>query len=200
MRLNETFNKFHVGKYLSDNFPIQNGLKQGDALLSLLYNFASDYAIRNAQESQVGLKLSGTQQLMIHGDDVDLLVYNIDIIKKNTQTLIDVSTQDDLVVNIEKYKHVLLSRHHNAGHNLDIKITNRCFKNVAQFKYLEKTVTNQNFIQEEIKRRMNLDNACYHSVQKLLSFRLLSRNIKTRIYKTTILLWFCIDAKLGLGH
>jgi hypothetical protein len=58
---------------------------------------------------------------------------------------------------------------------------------VSQFKYLGKTVTNQNFIQEEIKRRLNSRNACYHSVQNLLSSRLLSKNAKVRIYKTIIL-------------
>jgi hypothetical protein len=49
------------------------------------------------------------------------------------------------------------------------------------------TVTNQNLIQEEIKRRLNSGNACYHSVQSLLSSRLLSRNVKIRIYKMIIL-------------
>jgi hypothetical protein len=59
---------------------------------------------------------------------------------------------------------------------------------VSQFKYLGTTVTNQNLIQEEIKRRLNSGNACYHSVQNLLSSRLLSKNVKVRIYKTVILL------------
>jgi hypothetical protein len=58
---------------------------------------------------------------------------------------------------------------------------------VSQFKYLGTTVTNQNLIQEEIKRRLNSGNACYHSVQNLLSSRLLSKNVKVRIYKTIIL-------------
>jgi hypothetical protein len=49
------------------------------------------------------------------------------------------------------------------------------------------TVTNQNLIQEEIKRRLNSGNACYHSVQNLLSPRLLSKNVKVRIYKTIVL-------------
>jgi hypothetical protein len=58
---------------------------------------------------------------------------------------------------------------------------------VSQLKYLVKTVTNQNFIQEEIKRRLNSGNACYHSVQNLLSSRLLLKNVKVRIYRTIIL-------------
>jgi hypothetical protein len=66
-----------------------------------------------------------------------------------------------------------LSRHQNVGQNRDVKIANRSFENVSEFKYLGTTVTNQNLIQEEIKRRLNSGNACYHSVQNLLSSRLL---------------------------
>jgi hypothetical protein len=58
---------------------------------------------------------------------------------------------------------------------------------VAQFKYLGPIVTDQYLIQKEIKRRWNTGNACYHSVQNLLSSRLLYKNVKIRIYKTTIL-------------
>jgi hypothetical protein len=79
---------------------------------------------------------------------------------------------------------MLLSRHQNEGQNHDIKIANRCFENVARFRYLGTTVTNQNLIQKEIKRRLNSGNACYHSVQDLLSSLLLSKNVK--IGKTTI--------------
>jgi hypothetical protein len=69
-----------------------------------------------------------------------------------------------------------------------MKIVNKSIQNVPQFKYLGTTVTNQNLIQEEIKRRLNSDNVCYHSVQNLLSSHLLSKNVKIRIYKTIILL------------
>jgi hypothetical protein len=63
MCLNETYSKVRRGKHLSDSFPIQNGLKQGDALSPLLFNIAKEYVIRKVQENQVGLKLTGTHHL-----------------------------------------------------------------------------------------------------------------------------------------
>jgi hypothetical protein len=118
---------------------------------------------------------------------VNLLGDNIDTIKKNTETVIDASKEVGLEINVDKTEYMLLSRHQNVGQNWEIKITNRSFENVSQFKYLGTTVTNQNLTEEEIKRRLNSGNACYHSVQSLLSSRLLSKNAKIRIYKTIIL-------------
>jgi hypothetical protein len=90
---------------------------------------------------------------------MNVLGDNIDTIKKNTQALIDASKEVGLEINTEKTTYMLLYRHQNAGQNRDIKIPNRCFENVAQFRYLGTTVTNQNLIQEEIKRRLNSGNA-----------------------------------------
>jgi hypothetical protein len=58
---------------------------------------------------------------------------------------------------------------------------------VEQFQYLGTTLTNQNSIDEEIKSRLKTGNACYHSVQNLLSSSLLSRSVKIKIHRTTIL-------------
>jgi hypothetical protein len=80
---------------------------------------------------------------------------------------------------------MLLPPHQNSGQNQNIKIGNRSFKNVTQFKCLGTTVTNQSLIQEEIKKILNSGNACYHSVQNLLSSCLLSKNLKityTKVY------------------
>jgi hypothetical protein len=59
--------------------------------------------------------------------------------------------ENSFVGNTEKTKYMLLSRHQNAGQNHDVKIGNRCFGNVEQFRYLGTTITNQNLIQEEIE-------------------------------------------------
>jgi hypothetical protein len=93
-------------RILKSYFAIQNGLKQTNALLPLLFNFSLEYVIRKVQENQMGPKVNGTHQLLI---------------------------------------------------------------------------------QEKIKRRLNSDNACNHSVQKHLSSRLLSEGLIITIYKTTVL-------------
>jgi hypothetical protein len=118
---------------------------------------------------------------------VNLLGDNIYTTKKNTETLIDASKEVDLEINIEKTKYMLLSRHQNVGQNRDIKIANKSFENVSQFKYLRTTVTNQNLIQWKIKKGLNSGNTCYYSVENLLPSRLLFRNVKIRIYKAIVL-------------
>jgi hypothetical protein len=130
----------------------------------------------------VGLKLNGTHQLLACADDVNLLGDNIHAVKKNTETLIDASKEVGLEINVEKSMYMLLACHWNPGQNCDIKIANRSLGSLSQFRYLGTTVTNQ----EEIKRRLNSGSVCYHSVQELLSFRLLSKRAEIRIHRRKI--------------
>jgi hypothetical protein len=80
-----------------------------------------------------------------------------------------------------------MSRVQNAGQKSNTQIGNKSFETVEQFKYLETTLMNQNSVYEEIKSRLKSGNACYHSVQNLLSSSLLSKNVKIKIYRSIIL-------------
>jgi hypothetical protein len=108
----------------------------------------------------VGLKLNGTYQLLVYADDMNLLGDDTETIQKNTQTLIGSGKQVGLEINTERTKYMLLSHHQNAGQNHGIKMANRCSENVAQFRYLETTVKNQNLNKGKIKRRLNSGNCC----------------------------------------
>jgi hypothetical protein len=136
MCLSETCSRVCIGKYFSDSFPIQNVLKQGDALSPLLFNVALEYAIRKVGENQVGLKLNRTHQLLAYPDYVNLLEDNIETIKNNTETLINASSEVCLKVNEEKTKYMLVSHHQNAGQNQGIQIANRMFEqNLKSYMY-----------------------------------------------------------------
>jgi hypothetical protein len=100
---------------------------------------------------------------------------SVNTIKEKTETLLGASRYVDLEINAEKSHYMIMSGHPNSVQNQNIRTANESFENVANFKYLETTLTNQNDIHNEIESRLNSGNACWNSVQNLLSSRLISK-------------------------
>ena len=111
------------------------------------------------------MKLNGTHQLLAYADDVNILGGSVHTVKKNAEALVAATNEIGLEVNAHKTKYMTVFRDQNAGQIHSMKMDNSPIERVEEFKYLGTTTTNQNSIQEEIKSRLKLGNACYYSVQ-----------------------------------
>ena len=140
------------------------------------------FAIRRVQINQDGLKLSGTHQLVVYAVSVNILGGSVHTVKKNAKALVAAAKEIGLEVNAHKTKYMTVSRDQNAGRIHSMNMDNSSIERVEEFKYLGTTLTNQNSIQEEIKCRLKLGNACFYSVRNLLSSSLLSKTLKINIY------------------
>jgi len=96
---------FQIFIALSDMFLIWNGLKQGDALSPLLFNFPLEFDIRRVQVNRDGLKLNGTHQLIVYVDDVNILRGSA----QNIDALVVTSKEIGLEVNACKTTYMAMS-------------------------------------------------------------------------------------------
>jgi hypothetical protein len=142
---------------------------------------ALEYAIKRVQVNQDGLKLNGTHQLLAYVDGVKL-GGSVHTVRENAEAVVVATKEIGLEVYTDKITYMVMSRDRNVGWGHGVKIDNRCIERVEEFKYLGTTLKDQNFIQEEFKKRLKPGNACCHSVRNLLCSSLLSQNLKIKIY------------------
>jgi hypothetical protein len=115
-----------------------------------------EYAIRRVQEYQEGLKLNGTDLLLAYVDDINIVGEN-----KNTEAPLHARKMVGLEVKPKKTKCMLMSCYQKVGQKHVIKIEDRSFEDVAKYRYLGTTLTDQNCMHEEIMSRLNSWNACF---------------------------------------
>ena len=139
------------------------------------------------QENRMGLDINGKLYMLVYADDVNMLGENLQTIRENTEIFIKASKDIGLEVNSEKTKYMITSHQQNTLQNQNIVIENLSFEKVEKSKYLGVMVTNTNDIHKEIKCRINIGDACYYSIEKILSSRLISKKLKVNTYKTIIL-------------
>jgi hypothetical protein len=119
---------------------------------------------------------------LVYVDDFNLLGNSINTIKENTESLLEARRDVGIQINAEKTKYMIMSHHLNSGKNQHMMNHLKIWQNSNTW-----DGRNQNDIHDEIKSRLNSRNACYHSVQNLLSSCLVSKNLKIKIYRTVIL-------------
>jgi len=145
------------------------------------------FPIRNGLKEGYPLSLNGTHQLLAYADDVNILARSIHTVKENVEALVAATREIGLELSADKTKYMVMIRDQNAGRIKNVRIDNNTFERVEVFKYLGTNLTFQNCIRKEIKSRQRSGNACYLSLQNLISSRLLSRKLKIKIYRTIIL-------------
>jgi len=145
------------------------------------------------------MKLNCAHQLLVYADDVTILGVGIHSVQLNTGAVVVASKETELEASADKIKYMVMSRDQNAGRSRKMKIDNSSFGRVEEFKCLGTTLSNQNSFRKKLTYWSG--NACHHSVQKLLSSSLLTKNLNMKIYRTMILrvvLYGCANWSLTL--
>jgi len=112
-------------------FPIRIGLKQGEPLSPLLFNFPVEYAIRGVEVIQDGLKLDGTHWPLVYANDVNILEGSIHTIKENAEALVVASKKIGLEVNADETKYMVMPQDQNAGQSYNMKTDNSSVERVG---------------------------------------------------------------------
>ena len=111
-----------LGNNLLSSFPIENGFKQGGASSALLSIFSLQFAIIKVQETNLGLDMNGTHQVLTYADDVHLIIDDIETIERNVDVLLNACKIIGLAINTTKTKYMEIGRHRGVIVNEHIKI------------------------------------------------------------------------------
>jgi len=158
-------------------FHIKNGVKEGDVLSSLLFNFALEYAIKKVKTNHKFLKFNGTHQVVIYVDDINLWGHSIHTIRFNSRSKC-----------WECWKYVSVPWKACSTKTQHINTYNKYFESVEKVQIFVNNSDISKLHSERNQQQQNaLENASYHLVQNHLPNSLLPKNVKIKIHKTITL-------------
>jgi hypothetical protein len=164
---------------LSSDFEVNSGLRQGDALSPTLFNLGLEKVIRELNHSHQ-VKVANKEIILAYADDIVILGNSRQEVTQTMSNLMAASKRTGLCVNEEKTKFMVLSKREEDQPNL--QVDNLTFEKVESFKYLCVNLNSKNNMHQKIVERLASGNRCYHSIQKVLKSKLLSRRSKTLLY------------------
>jgi len=184
--LTDTKCKILIQNLISDSFSIETGLRQGDGLSTILFNFALEKVIRALSINWKGTIFSTSKQITAFADDADLLGRGVLAVKESFMEMDTEAKKVGLQVSEDKTKYLTLDRKEGSRVGQNITMDEYNFEVVQSFKYLGSNINVSNDLDEEIKTRITQGNKCFYAMKHLFKSSLLSRSAKLRLYKTTI--------------
>jgi RNAse (barnase) inhibitor barstar len=171
---------------LSEDFSVETGLRQGDALSPTLFNIALESVVREVLDDVTGLRIGEGHQITLaaYADDIIIIGETEEDLKWSAEKLISKGKEIGLQVNEEKTKYLIVSRREQVQNSL--VVGGFTFERVSNFKYLGVDVNQQANSHEEIKRRITAGNKSYFALVPVFKSRLISKNTKIRLYKVLI--------------
>ena len=173
-----------IQSHLSEPIPTIRGVRQGDALACLLFNITLEKVIRDSGSQTRGTIFFKTVQILAYADDIDLMARTVPGLSEAFLHLEKSARNMGLVINQEKT--VYMHSGKDTALQQDLAIGNYIFKRVDNFKYLGTMVNEKNNRSVEVNARLTMANRAYYGLQNHMKSRIISRNIKTLLYKTLI--------------
>ena len=186
MCMEGSHNIIKIDGQLSEPFTVLNGLRQGDALSPVLFNFALEWVMRKIQEIPRIFTARGMKLILAYADDIDIISDNLGEATRTYMRLEEEAKKIGLTINEQKTKYMHMKRYSILRTPSNLSIGNASLQKTHEFKYLGTLITDDNVTRYEIQERIQNSWKCIYGLKQLLKSNALRRGEKIKIYKTII--------------